>query len=237
MHAVVNGLRRVLSEPDRFGVVDSEEARSRFQAQIAANERDLEVYRRRISEYRDSIEQGRVQIGFGDSRYIEDKEVRDRFQQLFAQEVELAQRGDAGPGAAAFAQDVAPLLQRATVVQQELRKLIKEQEATVQQRAEQLVQQVRAEEQELEQLHDKLDAMDQHARLLVGQVAMRNFGLVRDRLRSIVLRADVGVVQQAWEVRQAHRDRVAELQRRRATEEQVLNDELNEVLEDAGGEF
>jgi hypothetical protein len=27
----------------------------------------------------------------------------------------------------------------------------------------------------------------------VGQVAMRNFGLVRDRLKSIVLRADVGV--------------------------------------------
>lgn len=237
LNAVVNGLKRVLSEADRFGVVDSDEARTRFEAEIAANERDLEVYRRRISEYRDAIEQGRVQIGFGDSRYIEDKEVRDQFQQLFAQEVELARRGDAGASAAAFAQDVAPLLQRSTVVQQELRKLIKEQEATVQQRSEQLAQQVRAEEQELEQLHDRLDAMDQHARLLVGEVAMRNFGLVRDRLRSIVLRADVGVVQQAWEVRQSHRDRVAELQRRRATEEQVLNDELNEVLEDAGGDL
>jgi hypothetical protein len=57
--------------------------------------------------------------------------------------------------------------------------------------------------------------------------------LVRDRLKSIVLRADTGIVQQAWEVREEQRLRVNNLQRERAREEQNLNDELREVLDDA----
>jgi hypothetical protein len=78
-----------------------------------------------------------------------------------------------------------------------------------------------------------LDGLDQQARLLVGEIAMKNFGLVRDRLKSIVLRADVGIVQEAWEVREEQALRVRNLQRERAREEQTLNDELREVLDDA----
>jgi len=78
-----------------------------------------------------------------------------------------------------------------------------------------------------------LDGLDQQARLLVGEIAMKNFGLVRDRLKSIVLRADVGIVQEAWEVREEQALRVRSLQRDRAREEQQLNDELREVLDDA----
>ena len=62
---------------------------------------------------------------------------------------------------------------------------------------------------------------------------MKNFSLVRDRLKSVVLRADVGIVQQAWELREEQMRRVRNLQRERAREEQNLNDELQEVLDDA----
>ena len=75
--------------------------------------------------------------------------------------------------------------------------------------------------------------LDQQARLLVGEIAMKNFALVRDRVKNIVLRADVGIVQQAWEVREEQRVRVRNLQRERAREEQNLNDELREVLDDS----
>jgi hypothetical protein len=47
------------------------------------------------------------------------------------------------------------------------------------------------------------------------------------------LRADVGIVQQAWELREEQMRRVRNLQRERAREEQDLNDELQEVLDDA----
>jgi hypothetical protein len=65
---------------------------------------------------------------------------------------------------------------------------------------------------------------------------MKNFGLVRDRLKSVVLRAAVGIVQQAWEVREDQRRRLRSLQRERAREEQNLNDELREVIDDAEDE-
>jgi len=64
---------------------------------------------------------------------------------------------------------------------------------------------------------------------------MKNFALVRDRLKSIILRADTGIVQQAWELREEQLSRVRTLQRERAREDQNLSDELREVLDDAGG--
>ena len=69
--------------------------------------------------------------------------------------------------------------------------------------------------------------------MLVGEIAMKNFAQVRDRVKNIVLRADVGIVQQAWEVREEQRVRVRNLQRERSREEQNLNDELREVLDDS----
>jgi hypothetical protein len=63
-------------------------------------------------------------------------------------------------------------------------------------------------------------------------VAERNFKLVRDKLRNIVLRADVGITEQAWEVREEELERVHNLQSERSREEQLLDEELREVLDD-----
>jgi len=63
---------------------------------------------------------------------------------------------------------------------------------------------------------------------------MRSFANVRDHLKGIVLRADVGIVQQAWELREEQQQRLQNLQRQRALEEQNLDDELREVFDDAG---
>src|SRR5512140_3157067 len=79
-----------------------------------------------------------------------------------------------------------------------------------------------------------LDKLDGEARKVVGEVAMRNFGLVRDRLRNIVLRADVGITEEAWEVREEQVTRVRYLLMERAREDRLLKEELNEVLDDSG---
>lgn len=235
LQAVVNGLHRVLRDSEHYGVARSEEARARFEAEIEANERQVEVYRRRMAEYREQIERGRVQIGFGDSRYVEDRQVRDEFERAFSRELALIQAGAGGPKALEFAREAEPLIGRAAKVQTRLRQLIVGFEREVTEEAARLNEAIQVESEQLRAYTEQLDALDQHARLLVGEVAKRNFGLVRERLRSIVLRADVGVVQQAWEVREQHRERVRELQRVRATEEQKLNEEMKEVLQDGDG--
>jgi hypothetical protein len=75
--------------------------------------------------------------------------------------------------------------------------------------------------------------LDEEARLVVGHVAMRNFGLVRDRMRSIVMHAEVGITEQAWETRESQLIRVRRLQSERARSERLLDEELREVLDDA----
>ncbi len=236
LHAIVNGLKRVLKDADKFGVTSDPTSRQRFQAEIAANERDLAAYKKRITEYREVVEMGRVQVGFGDQRYVEDDRVRRRFREVFNREVELVAAGG-DSGAADYARQIRPILRRADTVDDTLEKTKArlEREADVQ--AQTLREQVDKEAAALEKFAANLDELDEQARLLVGELAMKNFALVRDRLKSIVLRADVGIVQHAWEVREEQLMRVRNLQRERAREEQNLNDELREVLDDAGGEL
>src|SRR5690606_38153693 len=93
LQAIVNGLRRVMRDADRYGVARSPEGRARFEAEIEANERQIEVYHRRLTEYRELIERGRIQIGFGDSRYLEDRRVRAAFEESFRTEMNLLVQG------------------------------------------------------------------------------------------------------------------------------------------------
>lgn len=233
LQAVVNGLRRVLREADQHGVTADAATLARFRAEIEANERDLEIYRQRISKYHDAIELGRVQIGFGDQRFVDDDQVRERFKLLFQREVELVAAGHDNSNAAAYARDIQGLITRANNAELKLVTLRRQMEERARSDAIELQGLVDREAQSIELYVERLDALDQQARLLVGEVAMRNFALVRDRLKGIVLRADVGIVQQAWELREEQSDRVRNLQRERAREESILNDELQEVLDDA----
>lgn len=234
IQAIVNGLKRVLKDGAQFGVTTDPASRQRFQTEIDANERDLETYRKRIGDYRDAVEMGRVQVGFGDQRFVEDDRTRQRFRQVFAREVQLVASGQDNSDAAGYARSIQPILQRMDTVEDSLEETKRRLEREAEERSRGLKEAVQREVDAIERNAGELDTLDQQARILIGEVAMKNFGLVRDRLKSIVLRADVGIVQEAWEVRENQRHRVRNLQRERAREERNLNDELREVLDDGG---
>lgn len=234
LHAIINGLNRVMRESDTVQVDPA--ARQRFLSEIRANEQDLAGYRERINGYRDAVDMGRVQTGLGDAQYSEDDRARRAFKELLAREMEMVSRGGAdSPDATALSRSAQPVLTRAAAVDEELEAILRGLEAEVAKRAAKLQGTITHESEAIEQNARQLEDLDQQARLLVGEVAMRNFAQVRDRLKGVVLRADVGIVQQAWEVREEQRTRVVNLQRERAREEQNLNDELREVLDDAEG--
>lgn len=236
LQAVINGLTRVMQDSDRHGVARDAESKRRFEAEIAANQRDLVQYRKRIKQYRDAIEMGRVQIGFGDQRYVEDANLRAEFRTLLTREVALAAQGQAGSSAAEYAKSIQPVLSSAASAETTLEAAYAKLDKQVEDETSALKQKVADETANVQKLAEQLELLDQQARLLVGEVAMKNFGLVRDRLKSIILRADTGVVQHAWEVREEARSRVINLQRERSREETSLNDELREVIDDAGDE-
>ena len=231
--AIVNGLKRVLKDADQYGVTSDATSRQRFKLEIEANERDLATYNKRIEEYRDAIENGRAMIGFGDQRYVDDDNARKQFRELFGREVALAASGQDSGDAVGYAKGIQSLLGRLDIDEQRLEATRGKLEKQAFEQAQLLRQKIAAEVASLETYAQNLDSLDQQARLLVGEIAMKNFALVRDRVKNIVLRADVGIVQQAWEVREEQRLRVRNLQRERAREEQNLNDELREVLDDS----
>ena len=234
LQAMVNGLRRILKDSQKYGVNADAASRQRFQTEVEANERDLARYRKQIKAYRQALEMGRSQIGFGDQRFVVDDRVRAEFRKLFSREVQLAAAGQGGSSAQSYARSIQSLVSRADTVEAQLEATRSKLEKQVESKASDLKKKIDREAAALRKYTAQLGGLDDEARVLVGEVAKKNFAKVRDRLKSVVLRADVGVVQQAWEVREEAKRRVIGLQRERAREEQNLNDELREVLDDAG---
>jgi tetratricopeptide (TPR) repeat protein len=232
LQASVNGLRRMLREDGQRGVARDPASLQRFNAELDANERDLKSYRDQIGELRRQIEIGRAQVGLGDSRYQNDAVARGQFRDVLDREVQLAGQGQANSSAQRFAATAAPLLAQARSMEDRLVAAFQQLEQQVAQRTQGLRQKIDTERQNITRYQTQLDALDTEAKDLVGHVAQRNFGLVRDRLRGIVLRADIGITEQAWEVREEELDRVRNLQTERARQEQLLDEELKEVRDD-----
>jgi hypothetical protein len=232
LQAIVNGLRRMLRDDAQRGVARDPQALARFNAELDANEHDLKGYRDQVTELRRLVEIGRAQIGFGDARYEADEEGRNKFRTLIEREVQLAGGGAAGGGAQRFAQRIAPSLAQAGTMEDQLIAALNVLKAQVDERTSGLKQKISDEQTKLAGYQATLETYDSQAKDLVGQVARRNFTLVREKLNGIVLRADVGITEQAWEVHEEEMDRVTNLLGERARQEQLLDEELKEVRDD-----
>ncbi len=232
--SIVNGLRRVISEGGSLGVVRDPASVQAWTAQIDDEQRQNDLARQQLEALRKMIRSGRVTAGFGDQRFIEDEEVRTRYRDLVRRELELAAGGAAGSELQAYAQRALPVAKRADEADAQIESVKAELDAEIERKTQEVIDQVTNETKSLVGYQVRLGELDGEARTLVGEVLMRNFGLVRDRLRNMILRADVGITQQAWEVREDQITRVRTLQRERTMQERVLREELNEVLDDAG---
>jgi tetratricopeptide (TPR) repeat protein len=234
LQATVNGLKRTLSEGPTRGVVRDPGSTRQYEAELVQNEADLAIYKGQIAQLRKSIDVSRMQVGFGDQRFVEDADARVAFRRAIAEETRLVAAGAAGKDAVGYAQRIEPILQDAESTDTRLEAALADVEARVGKRADELRATLESEVGKLAEYTRTLEGLDSESRLVVGQVAMRNFQLVHERLRNIVLRADVGVTEEAWELREEQMTRVRNLQLERSRSEQQLNEELREVLDDMG---
>ena len=231
----------MLHDDAQKGVARDPTALARFHDELDQNEHDLKVFRDEADELHRQINFGRAQVGVGDARYQNDAHTRLQFRDLLDREVQLAAAGQAGVKAQSYGQRIQPLLMQARTEEDKLLPAFAALEAQVAVRTKELRAKIDVERANIATYTGQLDTLDNGqngAHELVGAVAARNFGLVRDKLRGIVLRADVGITEQAWEVREEELTRVHNLLTERAREEQLLNEELREVLDDsnnAGG--
>jgi len=232
--AIVNGLRRVIGEGGSLGVVRDPANVQAWTAQIDDEQRQLDLHRQQLEQLRKMIGAGRVTAGFGDQRFVEDEQVRGRYRQLVRREIELAAGGAGGSSLQVYGNRALPIVKRADEADAQVEAVKAELDAEIERKTQEVIAQIDTETKNLVSYQVRLGELEGDARVLVGEVLMRNFGLVRDRLRNMILRADVGITQQSWEVREDQITRVRTLQRERTSQERVLREELNEVLDDAG---
>jgi len=227
----VDAIARLLGEENNHLKPD---VQARMETELAAHQEELKGYRQQLAVLRKDIEFGKSQVGLTDLRFQHDAAARRQFTEVLTQEMELAAKGHAGPYAPGYAKMSLKLLASAAALEASLFDSFKGLEAHVAERTAELRTKVEAERVSLEAYGAQLNSVDNDARDVVGRVARRNFGFVSNRLRGIVLRADVGIAAHAWEVREEELARVRNLQAERAREEQLLDQEMREVLDDAG---
>ena len=228
IQAISNSLKNLLS---RQGATKDPGQVSAWQAELAANENDLKTYRDQITQLRRQVEYGRLQVGYGDQRFLDDEQLRAAFRDRLTRELQIV--ASMGGRAGEYAGRAQPVMTQAATDEDRLMGMRREIEAEVTKKSNEIDAVIRREASTLTVLANQLDTLDQESRLVIGQVAMRNFTLVRDKLRNVVIRADVGASQQAWEVREEQIFRVNMLRRERDREEKLLQDELKEVLDDS----
>ncbi|MSP23997.1 MAG: tetratricopeptide repeat protein [Myxococcales bacterium] len=234
LQATINGLERMLNDAPQQGIVRSPQQLQMYRHSLEEQKRLVAQYRAEGGELRRVIDAGKIQVGFGDKRFIEDEQVRKQYAQLLWKEVRLAVQGAGGAALAEYAKRLVPLLTLADDTEQKIEATLRKLYATVQDKVAELRRVVQHETQNVVEFSLRLDALDGEARSVVGGIAMRNFGLVRERLKNIVLRADVGITEEAWEVREEQQTRVRRLKVEKTRTENRLQEELDEVLDDSG---
>jgi tetratricopeptide (TPR) repeat protein len=234
IQATVNGLERVLSDGPAQGVVRSAQELESYKSGLDEQKKLVAQYRSAAVELRRIIEAAKLQVGFGDKRFLEDEQVRKQYAAALWREVKLSEQNAGGAELAAYARRASSLLSKADDTELQVEGALKRLYDIVSAKVSELRGVVQKETQNIVSYSIALESLDKEARLVVGGVAMRNFGAVRDRLRNIVLRADVGITEEAWEVREEQQTRVRRLKVEKARTESRLQEELDEVLDDSG---
>ena len=75
-----------------------------------------------------------------------------------------------------------------------------------------------------------LETLRSEGARLTGSVAQASFGRVRDRLNGIMMRANIGVLDVAWQQKEELTKEIGELVRRRQDALSVIDADFEEIL-------
>lgn len=231
LQALTNALSRTLA-----GALDSlPPALSLAPAEVTRAEGEVHEYRDLLQRYQRAIEIGSFQVGLQDKRFLADEQVRTQFARLLDGELRAMA---SAPGSQALAEVVrqgSAISSNAEVQERRLSADLADVLRQVDAGAQRLSGEVRREQQALAAYTRELQGLEQQAQQLLAERTRGVFEQVHDRVRNIVLRADVAVADQAWALREDAQDELESLYRRRALQSQQLEREQADVLDETRG--
>lgn len=223
----LQGMEARIVAMERY-LADTEEQRdasgvAAIRSELVNHRGTIEEYRRNIERMRIDLEAARLQVGVGDSRYQRQEQVRNQHRDLVRQE--MASISDSR---------VRSLVSRLDQAEASLDGREREIRDIAEERANDIRVQVREESQNVVGYRQALTELEAETEEVVGAVTYANFRQVQQRFYDLVLRADVGRIDVAWQRREEHRMRVEMLTRDRAREMQALDDEFREIMDETG---
>jgi len=200
-------------------------------AELTAQRAAITEYRERMRELAVRIEAGRLQVGVGDQDFAREDALRKEYEDLVSRERQiLASLGAHSDGrvAAAFG--------RAASVQDSLDGRDRQIDAIVTRRAQEMRTVLDEEKIKLDGYRSRLAELETESQEVVGGIALANYRSVRQRFYDLVLRADVGIIDVAWAVREQHRSQAEQLTRARVRAIKALEDEFRDIIDRPEGE-
>lgn len=216
------GLEARATATERFLATTAEQRQgqdaSGVLSELANHRASIETYRRQIEDYRHELES--IRLG-GDDETLREAQLRAEYRELVAEERRLA--GSGGANDRLFDR-ITSLEARLAERDAQIRGFATERVATM--------RQTLAEEQtRIEGYRRELGALETESEEVVGGVTYATFQSVRQRFYNLILQADVGRIDVAWQRREQHRLRIEQLTTERAQELQRLDDEFREITE------
>jgi len=224
LDAMVVAIERYLADPSH---VSASLDRAQLQQELDRQREAVRQYRERVTGLRRMIVQGRTQIGPGDPRYVHDVEVRAQHRDLVEREATMLRAQGRMPGGGDA------LLARVDTLERAVAEFDGRVNALVDQRSESIRAQVREEERRVAGYRARLESLENESAQVVGNLILRQFRDIQVQFYQIVMRADLGLVDVAWEQREEHNNRARMLAEEQNREINALNDEYREVTEGA----
>lgn len=195
--------------------------------ELAQHRAAVVSYRARIAELRRQITAGRAQIGVGDPRYQRDVEIARETRDLLQRQADILRGANRLPG------EASALMARLDEAERRVQSFDQRVQGVVDERMSGVRSQVQEEERNVAGYRIRLADLEREAADVVGRSVMENINNVRLHFYRIVMRADLGLVDVAWEERENHNNRARILAEELNRQSTALNDEFSEVTEGA----
>ena len=223
-------LRETIAENQRLGKISPGLA-DRQRASLAESGGDLERRLDTVATLQRDIAARSVEVGVADDVSASERALRLRFRDSLRREAQiLAKYRDLAPASSGLFAQADAVRANVDSSQTALDAYFTDIERAVDTKIADLRVVLSEEQARMLGIRTTLDTLRADGARLTGTVAQASFGRVRDRLNGIMMRANIGVLDVAWQQKEELTKEIGELVRRRQDALSIIDADFEEIL-------
>ncbi len=205
----------------------------RVRESVLAQQQELRELQKDLEKLQREIARQKAMVGVGDTVTSAEDDLKRRYEQTLDEEEEVLKELRSGlpPESRGRMERIDHLRARARVVERRIFDFFGTVRKKVQREVAQLRERVAREKKLIERYRRQVVGYKGMGENLAGRIAHASLQNVFDRFDSLVLRADVGIIDVAWQKKENKRKRYEQLLRERKAELEALDREFEPVLE------